>query len=203
MADATKGRIFEAATAIIRDLGPEGLTVDAVADLAGVSRKTVYNHFDGKFALIERTASIWKGKTLEALQRIADDPKLAFVPKLNAIIERGYAELRAGGKLMYDRDVSAGLELPCFRTELEASYRGFIEGIVRDAKAAGLVRPEFDTRRLTFAIINIVGGLTILDGMEDESFTKLDILKDSLKVLVGGILTAEGAEAMRGSPLFE
>ncbi|HUW69748.1 MAG TPA: TetR/AcrR family transcriptional regulator [bacterium] len=203
MADATKARIFEAATAIIRDLGPEGLTVDAVADLAGVSRKTVYNHFDGKFALIERAASIWTGKTLEALQRIADDPTLAFVPKLNAIVERGYAELRAGGKLMYGRDVSAGLELPGFRTELKASFRGFIEGIVRDAKAAGLVRPEFDTRRLTFAIINIVGGLTILDGIEDESFSKVDILKDSLKALVGGILTVEGAEAMRGSPLFE
>lgn len=203
MADATKARISEAATAIIRELGTEGLTVDAVADLAGVSRKTVYNHFDGKFALIEGAAAAWTGRTLEALQRIADDPTLAFVPKLNAIVERGYAELRAGGKLMYGRDASVGLELPGFRTELKATFRGFIEGIVHDAKTAGLVRPEFDTRRLTFAIINIVGGLTVLDGIEDESFSKVDILKDSLKALVGGILTAEGAEAMRGSPLFE
>lgn len=203
MADETKTRIYEAATAIIKNRGPEGLTIDAVADLAGVSRKTVYNHFDGKFALIEGAASLWTGKTLEALQRIADDPALAFVPKLNAIVERGYAELRAGGKLMYGRDSSIGLELPGFRTDLKASFRGFIEGIVCDARAAGLVRPEFDTRRLTFAIINIVGGLTILDGLEDEPFSKVDILKDSLKALVGGILTAEGTEAMRGSPLFE
>lgn len=203
MVDATKSRIAEAATAIIRELGPEGLTVDAVADLAGVSRKTVYNHFDGKFALIEGAASAWTGKTLESLQAIADDPTLAFIPKLNAIVERGYADLRAGGKLMYGRDSSIGLERPGFRTDLKASFRGFIEGIVRDAKAAGLVRPEFDIRRLTFAIINIVGGLTILDGLEDESFSRVDILKDSLKALVGGILTAEGAEAMRGSPLFE
>lgn len=203
MADETKARIFEAATTIIKNRGPEGLTVDAVADLAGVSRKTVYNHFAGKYALIERAASIWTGKTLEALQVIADDPTLAFVPKLNAIVEKGYAELRAGGRLMYGRESAAGLEPQGFRTELKARFQGFIEGIVRDAKAAGLVRPEFDTRRLTFAIINIVGGLTILDGLEDEPFSKVDILKDSLKALVGGILTAEGAEAMRGSPLFE
>jgi len=200
MADMTKDRILNAATAIIRDAGPEGLTVEATADLAGVSRKTVYNHFDGKFALIDGAAAAWTAHTLAILQEIADDGSLPFVDKLNAIVERGYAELRNGGRLLGGKGGSAG---PGFPRALKATFRGFIEGIVRDAVEEGLVRREFDARKLTFAIVNMIGGLTLLDGLEDEPFSKVDILKDSLKAMVGGILTPEGAVAMRGSPLFE
>ncbi len=200
MADMTKDRILEAASAIIRDVGPEGLTVEATADMAGVSRKTVYNHFDGKFALIDGAAAAWTARTLALLQEIADDGSLPFVDKLNAIVERGYAELRNGGRLLGGKGGAAG---PGFPKALKATFRGFIEGIVRDAVDEGLVRREFDAPRLTFAIVNIIGGLTILDGLEDEPFSKVDVLKDSLKALVGGILTPEGALAMRGSPLFE
>jgi AcrR family transcriptional regulator len=200
MADMTKDRILEAATAIIRDAGPEGLTVEAAADMAGVSRKTVYNHFDGKFALIDGAAAAWTSRTLVLLQQIADDGSLPFVEKLNAIVERGYAELRNGGRMLGGKGGAAG---PGFPKSLKATFRGFIESIVSDAVDEGIVRREFDVPRLTFAIVNIVGGLTVLDGLEDEPFSKVDILKDSLKALVGGILTPEGALAMRGSPLFE
>mgnify|MGYP002352204883 CR=1 FL=1 len=48
MLDTTRERILEAASAIIKESGPEGLTVEAAADLAGVSRKTIYNHLDRK-----------------------------------------------------------------------------------------------------------------------------------------------------------
>jgi TetR/AcrR family transcriptional regulator, regulator of autoinduction and epiphytic fitness len=47
--DAQKARthraLIDAALALTRRHGPEGLTVDTVAELAGVSRRTVFNHF--------------------------------------------------------------------------------------------------------------------------------------------------------------
>jgi len=203
MMDETRDRILEAASKIMREEGPEGLTVEAAADLAGVSRKTIYNHFDGRNALIDGAASIWTGHVLKKLQKIADDTSLPFVDKLNAIVEQAYAELKFGRSVLGSKGRIPGLESLGIRKELRAAFSGFIQGIVRDAIIAGLVRKEFDEKRLTFAIVNVIGGLTILDGLDDESFTKVDILKDSLKAFVGGILTATGAEAMRGSPLFE
>jgi len=203
MIDTTRERILDAATAIIRDSGPEGLTVEAAADLAGVSRKTVYNHFDGKYALIDGAASAWTAKMLAALQSIADDRSLPFVHKLNAIVECAYAELKKGGRMISGRPMASSLEMPGFRAALQSKLQSFIQEIVQDALDEGLVRLEFDARRLTFAIINVVGGLTVLDGIEDEPFSRVDVLKDSLKAFVGGILTPTGAEAMRGSPLFE
>jgi AcrR family transcriptional regulator len=203
MMDTTRDRILEAASAILKEAGPEGLTVEAAADLAGVSRKTIYNHFEGKNALIDGAASIWTGHILAKLQRIADNSSMPFVAKLNAIVEQAYAELGFGRSVFGGKGRVPGLESLGIRRELRAAFVKFIEGIVRIAIAEGLVRREFDERRLTFAIVNVIGGLTILDNIEDEPFTKVDILKDSLKAFVGGILTPTGAEAMRGSPLFE
>jgi len=203
MIDATKDRILEAAAALIRDYGTVGLTVEAAADLAGVSRKTVYNHFDGKYALIDGAAAAWTARVLGLLEEIAEDASLPFVPKLNAIVERAYAELKNGGRMITGSPVPTNPGLAGFRGSLQEKLRAFIEDIVRDAKAEGLVRGEFDARRLTYVIVNLVVGLTVLDGVDDESFSRVDILKDSLKAFVGGILTPEGTEAMRGSPIFE
>lgn len=203
MIDATKERILEAATLIIRDHGPEGLTVEAAADLAGVSRKTIYNHFDNKYALIDGAAAAWTARMLAMLQEVADDDSLPFVPKLNAIVERAYSELKKGGRMITERPMAASPDLPGFKSALQSRLLTFIEEIVQDAIDEGLVKPEFTARRLTFAILNVVAGLTVIDGIEDESFSRIDLLKDSLKAFVGGILTASGAEAMRGSPLFE
>ncbi len=203
MLDTTRERILEAATAIIRERGPEGLTVEATADRAGVSRKTVYNHFDGKYALIDVAAAAWMDGLLADLGAIAADASLPFVTKLNAIVERSYAELKSRRRPDGSGSMAASLDVPGFRADLQARLHGFIAGIVQDAIDEGLVRDDFDARRLTYVIINIVSGLAVLAGIEDEPFTRVDILTDSLKALVGGILTPTGAEAMRGSPLLK
>lgn len=203
MIDTTKERILEAAAAIIRDSGAEGLTVEAAADLAGVSRKTVYNHFDGKYALINDATSAWTGRMLTALQEISDDGSLPFVPKLNAIVEYAYAELKNAGRMINGNAFATQAVVPGLKFALQRKLYSFIEEIVQKAVDEGLVRSEFSAKRLTYAIINVVAGLTVLEGVEDEPFTRVDVLKDSLKAFVGGILTPSGAEAMRGSPLFE
>lgn len=203
MIDATKERILEATTSLIKEIGPEGLTVEAAADRAGVSRKTVYNHFSSKFDLIDGAASAWTDRILAVLSAIADDAELAFVHKLNAIVERSYSELKDGARMLSSGPMAAVAERHGFQTALQARLTTFIEEIVQDAIDEGIVRPEFSARRLTFAILSVVAGLAVMDGIEDESFSRIDILKDSLKAFVGGILTLTGAEAMRGSPIFE
>ncbi|GAB1457848.1 hypothetical protein MASR2M48_31560 [Spirochaetota bacterium] len=203
MIDTTKERILEATTALIKESGPEGLTVEAAADRAGVSRKTIYNHFNGKFDLIEGAASAWTDRILAVLGTIAADKDLPFVHKLNAIVERSYSELKDSGRMLSGPTIAAGPERHGLRSALQQRLYAFIEEIVQDAIDEGLVTSEFSARRLTFAILSVVAGLAVIDGVEDESFSRLDILKDSLKAFVGGILTPTGAEAMRGSPLFE
>lgn len=202
MADTTKDRILDAARSIMRSVGAEGLTVDAAADLAGVTRKTVYNHFDGRHALIDEALSTWMGATLTSLEILANDPGLPFVDKLNTIVEKGFAELRAGGRIL-GRPRSERTDTPELHQGLRNSMRGFIERLVTDATGAGLIRAEFDPRRLGWVFINIVEGLIFLENIDDEPFSKADILRDSLQAVVTGILSPEGATVMRDSPIFK
>lgn len=200
--DETRERILDAAGSIIRESGPEGVTVEAAAHLAGVSRKTVYNYFKNRYVLLGQATAAWVRRTLAALQEIASARNLPFVEKLNAVVARGFAEIRQGGRLLSGRSVAAGSRFAPVRRELHERLRGFLEGIVRDAVGEGMVRADFDPRRLTLVLMTIIIGLAVQEGYEDEPFSKDAILKESLRAVVGGILTPEGEVAMRGSPIF-
>jgi len=202
MADTTKDRILDAARSLMCSVGAEGLTVDAAADLAGVTRKTVYNHFEGRHALIDEAISAWMGATLASLETLANDPEMPFVNKLNTIVEHGFAELRAGGRIL-GRPRSERTEAPEIQHGLRDTMRGFIERLVTDAAEAGIIRPEFEPRRLGWVFVNIVEGLIFLENIDDEPFSKADLLRDSLQAVVTGILSPEGASVMRDSPIFK
>ncbi|GAB1431680.1 DNA-binding transcriptional regulator UidR [Spirochaetota bacterium] len=203
MLDPTKERILDAAAIIIREQGSAALTVEAAADLAGVSRKTVYNHFENKYALIDDAASAWTARVMAVLADIAADEGLPFITKLNKIVERAYAELKNSGRLLTGGAVSQHPRLAGFQNMLQERLRGFITDILQNAINEGYIKKEFSSKRLTYVIVNFVIGLTVLDGVDEEAFSRVDVLKDSLKAMVGGILTDAGTEAMRGSPIFE
>ena len=66
-ASETRARIVRAAREILTSAGPAALTVDAVADRAGVARMTVYHQFGSKRGLVEalsddaaRQGGLWR-----------------------------------------------------------------------------------------------------------------------------------------------
>jgi TetR/AcrR family transcriptional regulator of autoinduction and epiphytic fitness len=58
LTDRKRSAILKAAADQFRSLGYEGASVDGIAALAGVSKRTVYNHFPGKEELFEE-ALMW------------------------------------------------------------------------------------------------------------------------------------------------
>jgi AcrR family transcriptional regulator len=204
MSDSTKIRILDAALSILRKQGADSLTVDAAAELASVSRKTVYNHFSNRYALIDEAAAQWMATTISALETVAQDESLGFIERLNTIVERGFAEMRAAGMLIRDQQAKAAtlVQAP-LKQNLRHKLRVFIQTVVTQAMDSGLVRQDFDARRLTWVLINIIEGLLIIDDLDDEPFARFDILRDSLRAVLSGILTEEGASALKHSPIFQ
>ena len=99
----TRRSLTEAAYALVRDSGFEGLTAEAVADRAGVSRRTFFNYFPSVESVL--TASITEffsliGACLEARPRDEDvlDSALAVItdPGDDTLVER-IAVLAAAG----------------------------------------------------------------------------------------------------------
>jgi AcrR family transcriptional regulator len=58
--DQTRTRITEAAMRLHEEVGPASTTVSAVAELAGVTRLTVYRHFPDDDALIAACSAHWR-----------------------------------------------------------------------------------------------------------------------------------------------
>lgn len=73
--------ILEAATAAFRDEGFECTSMDRIAELAGASKRTVYNHFGSKEALFQAVVS----RLLEhaaALKRVEWNPERSLEAQL-------------------------------------------------------------------------------------------------------------------------
>ncbi|HPE36124.1 MAG TPA: TetR/AcrR family transcriptional regulator [Spirochaetales bacterium] len=204
MPDATKERILSAAFELIRLNGPAGLTMEGAADLAGVSRKTVYNHFTTRYSLMDEAIAARLDRCLADLEAIIADRESGFTKKLNLVLERGFSELRSCGRLIsYPRLSATGSESQPVHKELNLRLSGFITNLVQEALESGVLKPVFQPERLTWVLINIVDGLLFLDELVDQAVSKADILKDSLKAILIGILTEEGNAALQNSPVFD
>lgn len=203
MGDITRERILDAATALVRSLGTDAVTMDTTADAAGVSRKTVYNYFPHKFALIDSVVARGVERVIADLKVTASDPELDFISKLNKITASGFEQIKNGKKMFigpeHPREEPV---LPDVYREIRKNLLGFIGGIVHDAAVEGLIRSDIPIRKLTYVLINMIEGLIFNEDLEDEPFTRLDILKESLKSMLFGIMTPLGMEAMRDSPIF-
>jgi len=203
MADLTKERILTAAQNILKQRGAESLTMESAAELAGVSRKTVYNHFQNRFKLFDAAVAHWMRHVLDGVERIAANETLPFIEKLNAIVDRGFRDLREGGRIIGRprQEVLDPGEL-ALRKSLQSSLEQLIHSIVHDAARSGYIRKEFSAEQITWIIINIITGITALDNMEDRSFSKAELLQDSLRAVVLGVLSPLGLEVMKGSALL-
>lgn len=203
MADGTKERILGAAQNILKQRGAESLTMENVAELAGVSRKTVYNHYQNRFDLFDAAVAHWMRQVLDGVEAIAANTSLPFIEKLNAIVDRGFRDLREGGRIIgRPRQESLDPAELSLRNSLQSSLEKLIHTIVYDAARSGYIRKEFSAEQITWIIINIVTGITVLEQVEDLSFSKAELLQDSLRAVVLGVLSPLGLDVMKGSALL-
>ncbi len=78
--DATRVALCDAAFSVVRDAGVEGLTADAVAERAGVSRRTLFNYFPSVEAVLTTSVDDFFASVGERLEsRPLDEPLLDSV----------------------------------------------------------------------------------------------------------------------------
>ena len=70
---AKRGSILDAATAAFRDEGYECTSMDRIAELAGASKRTVYNHFGSKEALFQAVVARLLQESM-SFKEVAWDP---------------------------------------------------------------------------------------------------------------------------------
>lgn len=90
-AEATKSRIYSSAYQLLYRDGFSRTSMDAIADAAGITKKTLYYHFDSKDALVAAILEHQQAQSLAMFQRWADpsaEDSAAFVGTLFAKLHR-------------------------------------------------------------------------------------------------------------------
>lgn len=199
--DPTKENILESALKLMKSTGKEGLTLETVAELAGVTRKTLYNHFSGRDEIIEEASMLWIDTTLSSLKTIAEDSNLSMAEKISTVMIQGLNEMRSGSRLTRSPRLEAALLTPMkTKIALEERLHQFVFEIVELAQRANYIKKEYETESLTLVILNIVEGLCLTEPLEKTTYSPTDILRVSLQAILSGVLTEQGLEDLK--PLF-
>jgi len=218
MADDTRERILGGALELLRSAGPHAFSMDALAEWTGVSRKTIYNHFDGKGDLLAEVVATGMDRIVGGLRTIAADASLGFVEKLDRIVERGFRESKelwgagspgigsdSGGSAGAARAAGAVRSVPNFRStyqEVRALLAELIEGMAVEASAGGLLRPDVDPRRFAYMLVCLIGGVIRFEDPDALPCPRLELLRESIRICLTGALSPVGAETLRGSRIL-
>ena len=182
-AQATREAILAAARALAASQGFAGLTVDAVAAEAGVSRLTVYNHFESKTGLLEALA--WTVFAAADIARIRDarlhpdlDLAIAGFITENA---RFFATIGAQGRTV----LAAALGDPELAAVIDATYiagrRAAITSLVERIADAGRLAPGWTSDR-------VLACLMVLTSL--EAFETVTAVGHRTPAEVGDLLAA-------------
>ncbi len=150
-------RIVEAALGLIVERGLGGVTMTAVAEAAGVSRQTVYNHFEDVDGIVGEAITTHQADSigaLEALLSTVDSPAGRIehlVRHTAALAAHGH---RAPG-MQYG--LSPGVQEVLDRHTAEV--RSLIAGILRDGIERGEFRPDLDPAADAVLIQRVLEGV--------------------------------------------
>ena len=149
--ERSRSVILEATLDELADVGYGAFTVEGVARRAGVSKATVYRHWDGKLELVADAV----GRLKHSVQPPeTDDHRERIVGML-----RGIAEMLASSRFAscVPAVVSAAERddaMRAFHHRACAERRAFMVSLVDDARDAGHLGPEVDTAFLAELLVS-------------------------------------------------
>lgn len=163
--------------AAIELFASEGFDVpfEKVADRAGVGRATLYRNFPNRIALSAAVIDARLEDLAEAVNRLGDRPD-SFLVAVRMLA--GMVVAASGLEKILPLDQVS----PSLTDRFMAGVETLLAAPLARAKAAGLVRPDFDLADVHMAALMIAGGG--LDRHRRDTATNLD---RALQLLVHGI----------------
>jgi AcrR family transcriptional regulator len=163
--DATGERILDAAVQISAEVGFRNLTMDAVAERAGVGRMTVYRKFQGRAALIEAMAARETRRALETIGSAIDPAGLVADQLTDGFI--------AAMGLMRNHPLFRRMTLVDPQGLLTAlienrgahfvAAREFVAGLIRDAQREGNLDPAIDADERAEVMVRLGFSLALIE----------------------------------------
>lgn len=193
--DAAKERIVSHARRHFLSHGFRGTTMDDIAASLGMSKKTLYQHFSAKTALIEAVLFA-KASHIDAdLSAILDRPSDHFHQKLQALLacmQSHLTEIQPA----FARDLERH-EPQLFSVIEERRHdliRKHFGRLFREGRKAGMVRTDVPVDTIVEVLWGAVQALIRPARIADPGFDATNTYRAIVRIVLEGVLTSKGRD---------
>ncbi len=190
---AVVARIVHQARAHFFTHGYSQCTMDELAAELGMSKKTLYVHFDSKEALMRAVIVDLSQEIRASADALFSNRRLNFAEKLRGFAEGMVERLtKTNPRLLRDLQRFAP-ELYQQVAEMREKNIPYVFGrFIEEGQLAGMVRPEVDTAFAVQFFLQAMNGLVQPATMERLGLAPRDIAPRAIGLFFGGLLTPAG-----------
>ncbi|ACB74203.1 TetR/AcrR family transcriptional regulator [Opitutus terrae] len=186
-------RILAVAHQQLVEHGYTALTMDVLAHELGMSKKTLYVHFSGKDALIERIIECIERSLQERMTAVLSDPKLGFPQRIDQVVEVvGSTMTRISPAMLRELQRFAPRLYQKIEDVRQKNVPTFFGRLIREGVAAGKVRSDLDPAFATEFWLQAIRGLVQPAVLDRTQLTLRQTLEKALNLFLCGLLTPAG-----------
>jgi AcrR family transcriptional regulator len=199
-----KEKIIERSRTLFLAQGVSSLSMDRIAAVQGISKKTLYRFFPNKEALVLAAVEAKIAEVGRLVSAIAADRELLFPIRLRNILQtlsRQIGELSENLiKDLYYHEPKLWQRIDRFRQEYVFTV---ITKLFEDGMKSGHIRPEIDSRLAPVLFINAFSTVMTPAQFINLSASPAEVFEAFLRILFSGILTEKAQRqlfAQEGKP---
>jgi AcrR family transcriptional regulator len=196
--DAEKRKnILERSRALFFQRGVSSLTMDDIASLQGISKKTLYRFFPNKEALIFSVVEDRISAIAAAVERLDQDTSLPWMSRIMGIFKVVGSQISQISETtlrdIYYNHPEMWERLDRFRQE---RVFGIVTRLLDDGRKKGYIRKDIDGQLVPLLFINAVSAVLTPSQLLKLPFPPLMLFDSFIRILFGGILTDSARRTM-------
>lgn len=191
-------RILVKTDEMFLNFGFSKVTMDEIASELGISKKTLYKHFESKEHLIRELVKEKKCETGKRIDEIIADDSLEFVDKLKKLmllIKEKSKDMR--GPMINDM-------IKCY-PEVFSEIKEFrrenalckIEKLIQEGMDKGIFRKDVSKEVVTLVYVNAIHEIVIPEVLSTLPLTTEQVAIDIIKIIFEGIFSEQGRIDMK------
>ncbi|BDC99776.1 TetR/AcrR family transcriptional regulator [Persicobacter psychrovividus] len=205
---ANKKKIQDTAKQLFLTQGYTKVTMDDIALQLGMSKKTLYKHFKGKYELLSKVIEEFKRKTGDGVNKILNDTELEYATKLKTMLKFIAVELSDISPVLIE-DLQRNVpelwrEINAYKKE--AAFNRFSR-LIEEGVKKGHINPEINQPLVVALYASGISNLInaeFYSSMPEEMVEQIpsspsEIFDHMINIIYEGILTEETKKCLHSS----
>lgn len=197
-------KIYQAALDLFGDYGLQKVNMQEIADAAGVSKKTLYNHFDGKENLFHKTMEWHINSIINFFENLDTDSTMTLVDKLTKAVQYSFETLGYKSSSIFTdlRRYNPYLKAsPIYH--IQTNINLYISHLITEAQTAEICRNDIHPNIITNCIVLVMNGILSWENIVgDSNVQPWELFNTSFSLLIQSLLTEKGAQEISLSEIL-